>query len=322
MANQSHMIRCSCKQDQIFLLNHKQSSKCYQKVLLASEVTNECGNSQLDYLFVFYDSSVVFHFLFIPRTSSYLCENREPEVLSAKECACGPVVLYTVHYQQQLHTRSHVLTSMAGWKLWLVLLLLWTCCTDSRVAGERLVKTIGKEPDVTPVCPDETLQTITVITCKISTERSIGEECNLTYQYGHDFEHGCDSRFSLIKENQTVFLRVSNLTPNDSGNYTCQCSYLEGTYTLHLSITVEGDEDGTTISSTETSFFFILTGVIVFVIIFGLILGFICRKTCHSRRQQLPITSLPNTETEEIEPYSVFMQKENVLYSTARPHSY
>ncbi|XP_042260630.1 uncharacterized protein LOC121891969 isoform X2 [Thunnus maccoyii] len=125
---------------------------------------------------------------------------------------------------------------MAVWKLWFVLLLLLPAYNNSQVT---IVKTTGREPYVTPICTNETLNIITLIICKIRTERSRGEECRLMYKYGQDFEHGCDSRFTLMKKNQTVFLHLTSLTPVDSGNYSCECVYPGVTNTLHLHITVE-----------------------------------------------------------------------------------
>ncbi len=101
------------------------------------------------------------------------------------------------------------------------------------------MKTIGREPDVTPICASATLRIITLIVCKIRTKRSNGE-CRLLYQYRQDFEHECDSRFTLMTKNQTVFLHLTSLTPVDSGNYTCECSHIRGTDILHLNITVKG----------------------------------------------------------------------------------
>ena len=102
------------------------------------------------------------------------------------------------------------------------------------------MKTIGREPDVTPICTNTTLSPITLLVCKIRTEMSGGEECRLLYRYGQDFENQCDSRFTLMMVNQTVFLHLTSLTPVDSGNHTCECTHPEGTYILHLNITVEG----------------------------------------------------------------------------------
>ena len=76
--------------------------------------------------------------------------------------------------------------------------------------------------------------------CKIRTETSGGGECRLLYRDGEDFKNECDSRFTLMMVNQTVFLHLSGLTPVDSGNHTCQCSHPGGTDFLHLNITVEG----------------------------------------------------------------------------------
>lgn len=96
------------------------------------------------------------------------------------------------------------------------------------------MKTTGRE-DQTPVC---TSATLTV--CNISTERRRGGECLLKYKTSEDFFHGCDSRFTLIKRNQTVFLHLNNLTSEDSGNYTCECTTAERAFFLHLIVTVEG----------------------------------------------------------------------------------
>ncbi|XP_076579933.1 uncharacterized protein LOC143316110 isoform X2 [Chaetodon auriga] len=104
------------------------------------------------------------------------------------------------------------------------------------------------------------------------------------------------------------------LTPEDSGNFTCECSRLDGTYVVHLNITVEEDEDAS--SSREMPFVDVVVGVLVFVVVTAVILGVICRKT-HHRRLTGPVASHPHTEAENIEPYSSFMQRENVLYSTA-----
>lgn len=105
--------------------------------------------------------------------------------------------------------------------------------------AETHVKTIGGEPDVTPICTNSTYNNITLIICKIRTERS-EEECRLLYQYGRDFMQNCDSRFTLAAENQTVFLHLTGLTPVDSGSYTCECSHANGTFIRNLNITVEG----------------------------------------------------------------------------------
>ncbi|XP_070850163.1 uncharacterized protein [Chaetodon trifascialis] len=201
---------------------------------------------------------------------------------------------------------------MGGWKLRFVLLLTLTFHIDSK-ATEQLVKTIGSKPDVTPVCTNDTLNVIVLIVCKISSERSRGEECHLMYRRGQGFTHRCDSRFTLLTDNHTVFLHLSRLTPEDSGNYTCECSHVDGMYIVHLNITVEEDEDAS--SSREMRFIDAVVGVLVFAVVTGVILGVICRKT-HHRRQRGALASHPDTEEENIEPYSSFMQRENVLYST------
>ncbi|XP_076579932.1 uncharacterized protein LOC143316110 isoform X1 [Chaetodon auriga] len=203
---------------------------------------------------------------------------------------------------------------MGGWKLRFVVLLTLTFHIDSKATSQQLVKTIGSKPDVTPLCTNDTLNVIMFIVCKISSERISGEECRLKYRHGGGFTHECDCRFTLMTDNHTVFLHLSRLTPEDSGNFTCECSRLDGTYVVHLNITVEEDEDAS--SSREMPFVDVVVGVLVFVVVTAVILGVICRKT-HHRRLTGPVASHPHTEAENIEPYSSFMQRENVLYSTA-----
>ncbi|XP_034072661.1 uncharacterized protein LOC117546553 isoform X2 [Gymnodraco acuticeps] len=198
---------------------------------------------------------------------------------------------------------TRFLTGMdAKWRLFLVLLLPLTACEVT------IVKTIGRGPDVTEICVNTTQSPIIMIVCKIRTERS-GAECFLLYEPIEIFEQTCDSRFSLKTENQTVFLHLMNLTAEDSGNHTCECSYTEGTYIYHLNITVEDGEES---SSTQMQIPGILIGAAVFMIITAVTLGFLYREA-RQRRQRQP----QNTE-EDIEPYSTFMQRESGLYSTVR----
>ncbi|KAK1876438.1 Glycosyltransferase-like [Dissostichus eleginoides] len=120
--------------------------------------------------------------------------------------------------------------------------LILPLCFGSEVT---IVKTIGRGPDVTEICVKTPLSNIILIVCKIRTERNA--ECLLLFEPIEGFMQPCDSRFSLKTENQTVFLHLMNLTAEDSGNHTCECSHPEGTDILHLNITVEDvleDVDG------------------------------------------------------------------------------
>ncbi|XP_010788553.1 uncharacterized protein isoform X3 [Notothenia coriiceps] len=157
----------------------------------------------------------------------------------------------------------------AKWRLFFVLLLPLTACEVT------IVKTIGRGPDVTEICVNTTLSPIIIIMCKIRTERS-GAECFLQYEPIEGFEQQCDSRFSLKTENQTVFLHLMNLTAEDSGNHTCECSYPEGTYIYHLNITVEEDREES--SSTQMQIPGILIGAAVFIIITAVTIWCVCRR--------------------------------------------
>ncbi|XP_047211444.1 uncharacterized protein LOC124861618 isoform X4 [Girardinichthys multiradiatus] len=191
-------------------------------------------------------------------------------------------------------------------------LLLLPCCVCLLDAEVTLVKTIGKEPDFIPICTNETSNDIILIVCKIRTERSSGEECRLLYREGDDFVHECDSRFTLKTRNHTVFLHLTSLTPADSGNYTCECSNLNGTHILHLNVTVRdevrSDSAGVVVPSA-------LTAAALFIILLTVILGFVHRRR-HHREQPESCSHHKNEDLVEIEPYSTFIQKENGLYAT------
>ncbi|XP_026158010.1 uncharacterized protein LOC117152613 [Mastacembelus armatus] len=199
---------------------------------------------------------------------------------------------------------------MGGWILCFVLLLPMTVCIEASP-----VKTSESSSYMSPVCTNETLNVIMLIICKISTERRGEEECRLTYRHdGHDFVHECDSRFTFVTKNQTVFLHLSSLTPEDSGNYTCECSRPDGTIIFHQNITVEGEGPS---SPAEMGVPFILIGATTVIVITGVILGFIYRGLSHGQRPE-PQSSRPSKEPEDIEPYSTFLRRESGLYSTVK----
>ncbi|XP_039648679.1 uncharacterized protein LOC120554123 [Perca fluviatilis] len=192
-----------------------------------------------------------------------------------------------------------------------VLLLPLCLGFDSAVT---LVKTIGREPDVTPICTNTTLSPITLLVCKIRTEMSGGEECRLMYRYGQDFENQCDSRFTLMMVNQTVFLHLTSLTPVDSGNHTCECTHPGETYILHLNITVE--EDGDADSSTQIQILSALIGVTIVITITAVIFGCIYRSVRHGRQPQ-PLSSHPNTDEDDPDDlYTSLQQPASDLYQT------
>ncbi|XP_062301453.1 uncharacterized protein LOC134006553 [Scomber scombrus] len=161
------------------------------------------------------------------------------------------------------------------------------------------VKTTGRESYVAPICTNEIMNTVLVVVCKISTDKSSGAECRLAYRYGQELFNGCDSRFTLMKKNQTFFLQLTNLTSVDSGNYSCECTKREGTNTLHLNITVEADEEvNSSILPISTSLAVgISCGVTAFIVITGVVLGFILRKIHCRNCSRTDTSALPARET-------------------------
>lgn len=101
------------------------------------------------------------------------------------------------------------------------------------------MRTIGEQKDVTPLCSKSRVDYIWIV-CTIKTKGNRPKGCRLQYQHGRGFENECDSRFRLVKENRVVFLQMINLTAEDSGKSTCECSRSDGTDIIHLLISAEG----------------------------------------------------------------------------------
>ncbi|CAK6977517.1 uncharacterized protein LOC122976372 isoform X1 [Scomber scombrus] len=209
-------------------------------------------------------------------------------------------------------------------ELWFVLLLLLPAYNNSQVT---LVKTTIGEMFVTPICTNETMNTVLVVVCKIRTENSSGAECYLAYRYGQELFNGCDSRFTLMKKHQTFFLQLTSLIPEDSGNYSCECIKHEGTNTLHLNITVEDDdeeEDITSILPISTSLAVgISCGVTAFIVVTGVVLGFILRKIHCRTCSRTDTSGLSARETpssldkdDPDDPYKSLQLPTNDLYQT------
>lgn len=158
---------------------------------------------------------------------------------------------------------------MARWKLPLLLLVALTFCTASTgdvlnysqlwVKRERqnvfihciflfcfaddvhLFVRGNVIEGVSSLCRNETANVAVFVSCKIRTARRQGEECSLFYMHRRGFEGSCEPRFTLQTRNQTLFLHLAGLTPQDSGKYTCECSNSAGTHNLSLNVVVEGE---------------------------------------------------------------------------------
>ncbi|XP_041822279.1 uncharacterized protein LOC121627436 isoform X1 [Chelmon rostratus] len=207
---------------------------------------------------------------------------------------------------------------MAKWKLCFVLLLPLTVCLCKQ---ETLVKKAGSKSAVTPLCTNSIDTIITLIVCKVSKERS-REECRLMYRHGDDFKNECESRFTLTKVNQTVFLQLSSLTPEDSGNYTCECSHPDGTDILSLSITVEDDVSRAMLHHNNKMTTFLIA-VPTTIIIIGVIVGLIYRTKSNggcsrSATSGLSVCEAPGSldQDDPDDPYTSLQHPESDLYQT------
>ncbi|XP_028256163.1 uncharacterized protein LOC114432371 [Parambassis ranga] len=177
-------------------------------------------------------------------------------------------------HKKQMHTVSVELSApMDHFTLCFVVLLPFCWCSDTE---ETVVKTVGLNPGGTPLCSSAQLPNITLIVCKIRTKEGT---CSLLYQHGHDFEHQCDSRFTLKSNNQTVFLHLNNLTAEDGGVYTCECSHNQGTDTLHLRVAVGEEKSAPIIRFISITW---LCAVAAVVSVAGTILAIVMRKRDHT----------------------------------------
>ncbi|CAL9698656.1 unnamed protein product [Knipowitschia caucasica] len=119
-------------------------------------------------------------------------------------------------------------------------------------------------------------------------------------------ESHCGYRFSLLSQNQVLFLRLVDLRPENSGLYNCECAATGQVYEIQLNVTVEVDElawDVTIISHTNI---FILISIVLFIII-GVILGCICKRKCCRARPEPAVK-------EGEETYEILQQRTNDCY--------
>ncbi|KAK2856966.1 hypothetical protein Q5P01_005701 [Channa striata] len=198
---------------------------------------------------------------------------------------------------------------MNKWKLFVLLVLL---CLGFDTE-ETVVKTTGREPYVAQICTNDTLNFIILIVCKVRTRRNRGEECRLLYQHGQNFKYECDSRFTLMIENQNVFLQLTKLTQEDNGNYTCECSHIHGTDNLHLTITVE-DKEFRTLPLKMLGFTIMIGNIAAFIIVTGVVLGLtLTKQHCrnHTRKGK---SALSVYKVEAEDHYSSLQQPGSDVY--------
>ncbi|XP_039462298.1 uncharacterized protein LOC120436051 [Oreochromis aureus] len=207
---------------------------------------------------------------------------------------------------------------MDALKLYLILLIPLTACSQD-LGGETVVKTIGKQPDVTQICTNETQNMITLIVCTIRTQRSGGGYCSLLYEHARGFEQKCDSRFTLMKENQTVFLHLINLTSEDSGSYTCQCTTPGRTNIFHLNVTVEELSSRSGTETVPLTWICVTVFIIVNLVIFGFIHGQLRHSGCsRSETAGLSVNETHGSLDEDVQDdsYTNLQHPTNDVYQT------
>jgi hypothetical protein len=107
---------------------------------------------------------------------------------------------------------------------------------------ENQVKTLETGADLgTPACPNQTINNMMYVICKIDRGKSGGSECQVSLRFDQNgTDSTCDPRVTLQIKSGGVFLHITNIQPSDEGNYTCDCVFNGGTDILHLNISVNG----------------------------------------------------------------------------------
>nr|XP_046190911.1 uncharacterized protein LOC124019574 isoform X2 [Oncorhynchus gorbuscha] len=196
-----------------------------------------------------------------------------------------------------------------------LLLLVWCVCTAFE---ENQVKTLETGADLgTPACPNQTINNMMYVICKIDRGKSGGSECQVSLRFDQNgTDSTCDPRVTLQIKSGGVFLHITNIQPSDEGNYTCQCVFNGGTDILHLNISVNGSHVRNILSFQRPFHFMIITAFAGFVAVVVLV-GIIRRKCNVNRRtQQKAVYNFKEVEQQDIEPYSTFTRRDNGLYST------
>ncbi|CAI5689459.1 unnamed protein product [Oreochromis niloticus] len=174
--------------------------------------------------------------------------------------------------------------------LWFALFLPLSLSFDTE---ETIMRTIGVQKDVTPLCSNSRVDYISIV-CTIKTKGSRAEGCRLQYQHRRGFENKCNSRFRLVKENRVVFLQMINLTAEDSGKSTCECSRSDGTDIIHLLISGEEAHTSPVRQLMSSTVICICTGI---VIVAGVVLGFILRQNhCRYPKRKEPHGSIDKVD--------------------------
>ncbi|XP_029599606.1 uncharacterized protein LOC115182093 isoform X1 [Salmo trutta] len=206
-----------------------------------------------------------------------------------------------------------------------LLLVLWGLFTAVDVTQEKTLETGGA--DATLLCPNQTLTDIMTVVCHKYRVIREGHECQIALEFETNHTNStCDPRVTLQRENDRVFLHITNIQPSDEGNYTCYCTYYKGSSDINIHISVNGTQVQ---QATDNSLFYwgMITGVAacVSVLVFG---GVIMRKI-NLRRTQLQVSGTVNEvpqhclpeEPQDIGPYNMFTRRDNGLYSTLQlPH--
>ncbi|XP_055021109.1 uncharacterized protein LOC110153236 [Boleophthalmus pectinirostris] len=185
-----------------------------------------------------------------------------------------------------------------------------------------LEKRIGADVDTTTLCTNDTDNFIINVLCQIQKEEN-GDVCKLQYVAGWKNETECDSRISLMVQNNTVFLRLMDLTPVDSGTYSCSCIKEENILKLHLNVTVQ-DSGLITVNEQNNLYdnykFLVIStfgsSLIAFMIIFLVTLCCIYKGNCCKEQTEPPVMEGKEIGQHQMDTYAELQEPTNDLYQT------
>ncbi|XP_051465741.1 cell surface glycoprotein CD200 receptor 1 isoform X5 [Apus apus] len=187
---------------------------------------------------------------------------------------------------------------------------------------KRVSVTIGKSPVL--ICPHKS--NIAWVAWKISPK--VGGPCTLGYRADHnktDRTNCSDSMNWKSRPDWDPALEIRQVGIAHEGNYTCEVVTVDGNFptTYLLSVLAGNQSKSITCHPSGNNFVVLSLSIVISLLIIIIFMAVICYFKIHSDRQchkTKPLESAPTLppedDTMEVEPYTTYVQKENVIYNS------
>ncbi|KAL4656582.1 hypothetical protein GN956_G3754 [Arapaima gigas] len=149
--------------------------------------------------------------------------------------------------------------------------------------------------------------------------RTGGEVCFAMFRFDlHQLTSTCESRVALNIEGSRAVLHISDLQESDKGSYTCEYFNSEETKFIqfHISIVACNTSNSSEIYNSYMDVVVKVSGVTIAALLVAacVLLRRILLGPCRTQKETTASSS--KQDLSDIEPYSMFVQKNNGLYST------